>query len=56
MKNRLINADLIKAVSILAVVFLHSPEIFTEYNPFKFHLLPFRYFDYLFIMDIRRIA
>ncbi|SEG18633.1 acyltransferase family protein [Flavobacterium urumqiense] len=38
MKNdRLLNPDFIKAISILGVVFLHSPEIFTSSNPVKFH-------------------
>jgi hypothetical protein len=35
--KRLINADFIKAISILGVVFLHSPEIFTLSNPIKFY-------------------
>lgn len=38
LNNRLISPDLIKAISILGVLFLHSPEILTSSNPIKFHL------------------
>jgi hypothetical protein len=37
-KERLIQPDFIKAIAILGVVFLHSPEIFTTDNLVKFHL------------------